>query len=140
MVIHVQSPSVPYYRFLHNAVGEDYNWRSRRKLPDDELAAVLGDPGNELLVLHVDGSPVGFAEFDRRQPDDIELVQFGLMGDFIGQGLGTWFLQQTIDKAWSCQPKRLWLHSCTLDHPVAVPTYKNAGFVVFKQEVIVREL
>jgi GNAT superfamily N-acetyltransferase len=139
-VLHAQSPSVPYYRFLYDAVGKDYNWLSRRKFSDAKLAAIIGDPQNELHVLHVDGSPAGFAELDRRQPEEVELVQFGLMSDFIGNGLGSWFLQWTIDKVWSYQPKRFWLHTCTLDHAAAVPTYKKAGFVQFKEEKIRREL
>lgn len=87
-VLHARTPSVPYYRFLYDLVGGAYHWLSRRKLPDDELAAILNDPLNEVHVLHVDGSPAGFAELDRRQPDEVELVQFGLMPDFIGQGFG----------------------------------------------------
>jgi GNAT superfamily N-acetyltransferase len=140
LVLHAKAPSVPYYRFLYNAVGKQYHWLTRRKLSDDKLAAILGDPRNELHVLHVDGSPAGFAELDRRQPDEIELIQFGLMPEFSGQGLGKWFLQWTIDKAWSYQPGRLWLHTCSLDHPAAVPLYKKAGFVQFKEEAIRREL
>ncbi len=139
-VLHVQSPSVPYYRFLYDSVGKDYHWLSRSNLSDDELATVIQNRRNELHVLHVDGSPAGFAELDRRQTDEIELVQFGLMTDFIGQGLGKWFLQWTIDKAWSYEPKRFWLHTCTLDHPAALPTYKKAGFVQFKEQAIRREL
>ena len=139
-VLEARTPSVPYYRFLYDSVGKDYNWLSRRKLADAELAAILLDPLNEVYVLHVDGSPAGFAELDRRQPDEIELIQFGLMPDFIGRGLGKWFLQWTIDKAWSYQPRRFWLHTCTLDHPVALPMYKKAGFVLFKEEAIGREL
>jgi len=139
-VLHAQAPSVPYYRFLYNQVGRDYHWLSRRKLSDAELADVIHDPHNELHVLHVNGSPAGFAELDRRQPDEVELVQFGLMADFIGQGLGTWFLQWTIDRVWSYQPKRFWLHTCTLDHPAALPTYTKSGFVQYKVETIRREL
>ncbi|NLX99643.1 MAG: GNAT family N-acetyltransferase [Rhodopirellula sp.] len=139
-VLCVQSPTVPYYRFLYNAVGDDYYWLSRRKLSDAELAAAIQDPRNELYVLHVKGSPAGFAELDRRKPDEIEVVQFGLMPEFIGQGLGKWFLQWTIDKAWSHQPKRVWLHTCTLDHPAALPLYTKAGFTQFKQGMFRREL
>jgi len=139
-VLHARTPSVPYYRFLYDSVGGEYHWLSRRRLSDDELAAILNDPLNEVHVLHVDGSPAGFAELDRRQPDEVELVQFGLMPDFIGQGLGSWFLQWTIDEVWSYQPKRFWLHTCTLDHPAAIPTYKKAGFIQYKEERIRREL
>src|SRR5262249_38262040 len=113
---------------------------SRRKMPDAALAALLNDPRNELHVLHVDAAPAGFAELDRRQGNDIELVQFGLMPAFIGQGLGKWFLQWTIDKASSYAPTRFWLHTCTLDHPVALPNYLKAGFRLFKEETIRREL
>lgn len=139
-VSHVQTPVVPYYRALYDAVGKAYHWLSRRKMSDEALAAILGDPRNEMHVLHVDGVTAGFAELDRRQAHDIELVQFGLTGEFIGQGLGKWFLQWAIDKAWSYEPERLWLHTCTLDHAAALPNYLQAGFALFKQEAIRREL
>lgn len=139
-VSHVPTPSVPYYRSLYDSVGKEYHWLTRRKMPDGELAATIHDPRDELHVLHVDAAPAGFAELDRRQGDDIELVQFGLTGEFIGQGLGKWFLQWTIDKAWSYQPKRLWLHTCTLDHPAAWPNYRKSGFVPFKEETKQKEL
>ena len=139
-VLHLPAPGVAEYRSLYNAVGHEFHWLSRRKLSDTDLAAILQNPSNELHVLHVAGIPAGFAELDRRQSDEIELVQFGLMREFIGQGLGKWFLQWTIDQAWSYQPRRLWLHTCTLDHPAALPNYLKAGFVLFKQEAIRREL
>jgi GNAT superfamily N-acetyltransferase len=137
-VVHAAHPPLPYYRFLYNAVGEDYHWLSRRNLTDEELANIVHTPLTEVHVLHVDGSPVGFAELNRRQADELELVQFGLMPDFIGRGLGTWFLNWTIDTVWSYEPKRFWLHTCTLDHPSAVHTYTKAGFQQYKEEAIRR--
>lgn len=139
-VEHVPSPDVSYYRAMYDAVGGPFHWLSRRKMADDALAALLRNSANEMHVLSVGGKPAGFAELDRRHGDDIELVQFGLLGPFIGQGLGKWFLQWTIDKAWSYRPRRLWLHTCTLDHPAALPNYLQAGFVLFKQEAVQREL
>jgi len=133
VVVHAKKPPVAYYRFLYDAVGGDYDWTSRKKLSDAELAALLHDPGLEVHVLMADGVPAGFAELDLRTEGEIELVQFGLMSDFIGQGLGKYFLQWTIDKAWSYSPKRLWLHTCTKDHPAALPNYLKAGFAVYKE-------
>jgi GNAT superfamily N-acetyltransferase len=137
-VIHARQPPLPYYRFLYNAVGKHYDWISRRNLSDEDLANIIHNPLTEVNVLYLDGSPVGFAELNRRQTDEVELVQFGLMSDFIGQGLGTWFLNWTIDTVWSYEPKRFWLHTCTLDHPSALHTYRKAGFRQFKEEVILR--
>ena len=133
VVVHAKKPSVAYYRFLYDCVGRDYHWSSRKKLSDAQLAALLNDPRLEVHVLMADGVPAGFAELDRRTESEIELVQFGLMPEFIGQGLGKYFLQWTIDKAWSYQPRRFWLHTCTKDHPAALPNYLKAGFAIYKE-------
>jgi GNAT superfamily N-acetyltransferase len=134
-VVHAKKPTVAYYRFLYDAVGREYDWTSRKKLSDAELSALLHDPRLEIHALMADGVPAGFAELDRRVEGEIELVQFGLMPEFIGQGLGRYFLQWTIDKAWSYCPKRFWLHTCTNDHPAALPNYLKAGFAIYKEEV-----
>ena len=85
-VVHAQRPTVADYRSLYDAVGRDYDWTSRRKLSDAELAALLHDPRLEVHVLMAEGVPAGFAELDRRIDGEIELVQFGLMPEFIGLG------------------------------------------------------
>lgn len=133
-VIHAKQPTISYYRYLYEAVGGPWQWRSRKKLGDAELAAIIYDPLDEVHVLHVDGVPVGFAELDRRHEGEIELVQFGLTPEYIGQGLGKYFLRWAIERAWSYQPRRFWLHTCTLDHPQALPNYQKAGFAIYKVE------
>ena len=59
-VLHIQKPTVLYYRALYDAVGQDFHWLSRRKLSDEALAAIIGDPRDELHVLHFDDKPAGF--------------------------------------------------------------------------------
>jgi len=138
-IVHAKHPTVAYYRFLYDAVGRDYDWTSRKKLSDAELASLLHDPRLEVHVLMADGVPAGFAELDRRIEGEIELVQFGLMPEFIGQGLGRYFLHWTIDNAWSYSPRRFWLHTCTKDHPAALPNYLKAGFAIYKESVNEKE-
>jgi GNAT superfamily N-acetyltransferase len=133
-VVHAQHPTVAYYRFLYDGVGKDYRWPRCRKSSDSQLSAIIHDPGTEIHVLMADGVPAGFAELDLRSAGEIELVQFGLLPEFIGQGLGTYFLNWVIDRAWTYAPKRLWLHTCNRDHPRALPNYKAAGFVPYKEE------
>ena len=77
-VVHARRPTVAYYRFLYDAVGRGYDWTSRNKLSDAELAALLHDPRVEVHVLMAEGVPAGFAELDRRTAGEIELVQFRL--------------------------------------------------------------
>lgn len=137
-VLQARNPSVAYYRFLYNAVGEDWHWGRCKRLADTELAALIQQPQREIFVLYVEGVPAGFVELDRGSPGEIEIVQFGLMPTFIGQGLGRYFLQWVIDRAWSYKPKRLWLHTCTLDHPGAIPNYVKRGFAIYKEETAER--
>jgi GNAT superfamily N-acetyltransferase len=134
-VLHVARPSLAYYRFLYDAVGRDWEWTSRKRLSDDALAAVIHDPLDEVYVLFVAGVPAGFVELDRRAEGEIEIVHFGLMPEFIGQGLGKWLLRWALDKAWGYGPRRLWLHTDTKDHPAALPNYLKAGFAIYREEV-----
>jgi GNAT superfamily N-acetyltransferase len=133
-VIHARHPTLSYYRYLYDAVGRDWSWTSRKKLSDEALAAIIHDPLDEIHVLFVDGVPAGFVELDRRVEGEIEISQFGLVPEFIGHGLGRYFLQWSVDRAWSHAPRRLWLHTCTQDHPGALPNYLKAGFFTYKQE------
>jgi GNAT superfamily N-acetyltransferase len=65
----------------------------------------------------------------------VEISQFGLMPEFLGRGLGKWFLLWAVDRAWGYGPQRLWLHTDTEDHPAALPNYLKAGFAVYQEEV-----
>jgi GNAT superfamily N-acetyltransferase len=125
------NPTVSFYRYLYNTVGERWYWVDRRKLPDAELREIIQDPSVSIHVLYAGGTPAGYAELDSRCPPDIELAYFGLIPEFIGQGLGSYLLRWITDTAWSSAPKRFWLHTCTLDHPKALEMYLHAGFSTY---------
>lgn len=128
-------PTVSFYRYLYNTIGEQWLWHERRQLSDDELRDIIHDPLVEIYVLYVQGVPAGYAELDLRKEPDIELAYFGLMPEFIGQGWGAYLLNWAIDTAWRRHPNRFWLHTCNWDHPKALSVYQRAGFVPYKQEV-----
>ena len=133
-LLRLRTPTVRFYRYLYDAVGEPWLWFERRAMTDEQLAEIIQDERVEIYVLNVDGEPAGYAELDRRQPPDIELAYFGLLPDFIGKGLGRFLLTWAIDTAWNHAPERLWVHTNTLDHPKALPLYQRCGFRPFRQE------
>ena len=128
-------PTVSFYRYLYDTIGEPWLWGDRRKLSDAALAAIVQDPAVSVYVLRGRGVPAGYAELDGRVAGEIELAYFGLIPEFIGQKLGPYLLDWAIRAAWSRAPKRVWVHTCTLDHPGALAMYERAGFQRFKQEV-----
>ncbi len=133
-LLRAERPAVEFYRYLYDVVGRDWNWVDRKRLSDDALAAIVGDERVEIYVPYVGGVPAGYAELDRRQAPDIELAYFGLAPGFIGLGLGRYLLDWVIRRAWEYAPTRLWVHTCTLDHPSALPLYQRMGFVPYRQD------
>ena len=128
------------YRHLYNTVGRDYNWTDRNRMADEDLRQILEDKLVEVYLLQVRGETAGYGELDRRVEDNIEVAYFGLFPAFVGQGLGKFFLNWMLHKAWSYSPARVWLHTCTLDHPAALPMYLSAGLTVFDRKMILQRL
>jgi ribosomal protein S18 acetylase RimI-like enzyme len=128
--------TLSYYRYLYGTVGEPWVWFERRVWSDERLAAVLRRPETELAILYVAGVPAGYYELDRSDPDNVELAYFGLVPDFIGRGLGPWLLDAAIDAAFRTEPKRLFVHTCTFDHPRALGLYQRAGFRVYERRAV----
>ncbi len=139
-VARLARPSVEAYRRLYDAVGSRYGWTDRNLMPDDELRAILQDDRVEVHVLHLGGGPAGYAELDCRDRRAIEIAYFGLLPQFVGRGLGSRFLQWVVDRAWSFDPQRVWLHTCDLDHPAALRLYGKAGFEVYDQRTVQQAL
>ena len=133
-VMRAERPSAAYYRFLYGTVGKPWQWYERMKLTDGELNLILHAPHVEVHVLYVAGVPAGYVEMVRETHGETEIAYFGLMPDFIGRGLGRFFLEWSLTYAWSHQPQRVWLHTCSLDHPQALPNYEKAGLVPYRRE------
>jgi GNAT superfamily N-acetyltransferase len=128
--------TVSFYRYLYAAVGEKWAWFERRLWSDERLRSVLDRPTTEISVLHVGGVPAGYWELDRSEPENVELAYFGLVADFVGRGLGPWFLQSAIESSWTGPTQRLWVHTCTFDHPKALGLYQRLGFTVYQRRKV----
>jgi GNAT superfamily N-acetyltransferase len=136
-LVHAKRPPLHFYRYLYDTVGSPYLWWQRRELDDEALAAIVHDARVEILVLQVDGVPAGFAELDRRRPGEVELVYFGLMPEFVGQGLGLPFLGRVMEHVWQGDDaalERVTVHASSTDHPRALMVYQRLGFVPYDVE------
>jgi ribosomal protein S18 acetylase RimI-like enzyme len=132
-LLRVERPTIAFYRFLYNTVGEEWLWTDRRRMSDEKLLEEVRHPEVELYVLYAAGQPAGFVELDRRPKPAISFNYFGLLGDFIGRGLGKYLLNWAVDQAWSYNPEKLIVDTCSLDHPRAIGEYQRAGFRPVRQ-------
>lgn len=135
-ILRAERPTISFYRYLYDTVGADWNWFMRRRLSDEELAAIIHDDRDEVFVLHVRGVPAGYVELDRRIDEEVEIAYFGLIPEYVGRGFGKYLLAWGLARAWSYRPRRVWLHTCTLDHPRALGVYQRAGLEVYHREEV----
>jgi len=131
----VEAPGLDWYRDLYRRVGEEWLWSSRLCMSDAELAATIHAPEVEVYALQHDGRDEGLCELDFREPGQCELVFFGVTAKLIGSGVGRFLMNRALQRAWSQPISRLWVHTCTLDHPSALAFYQRAGFRPFRLQV-----
>jgi len=128
--------TVSFYRYLYDVVGEPWLWYERRLWSDARVAELLARPDIEVYVLYAWGTPAGYFELVRAAGGDTELAYFGLVPVFIGRGFGAWFLNSAIDTAWLGATRRVWVHTCTFDHPRALGLYQRCGFKVYERRAV----
>lgn len=129
-----------FFRYLYAAVGGPYHWVDRLPWTDDDVRRYLATPGVSLWVLSFAGAPAGYFELKRHDEGSVEIAYFGLLPEFIGRGLGKYLLTEGVRQAWAFGARRVWLHTCTLDGPAALPNYRARGFRPFKEEVYTVDL
>jgi GNAT superfamily N-acetyltransferase len=136
ILIRAGKPSPELNRFLYTAVGGDYYWNDRLGWTWSQWMEWLSRPEVETWVAYQSGTPAGYFEMEAQDGGNVEIVYFGLLPAFIGQGLGGYLLTQAVHRAFSMRPevKRVWVHTCTLDHGSAVAGYRARGFAIFKEE------
>ena len=127
------------YRALFRRIGEDWLWFSRLELGDEEIRTVLADPSREFHLFRERGRDLGLAELDFGTEGECELAFFGLIPPMIGRGAGRWLLNRALEVAWSHPIRRLWVHTCTFDHPGALDFYIRSGFVPYRRQVEVAD-
>ncbi len=146
------------WRRLYAAVGARWQWHDRDAWPDDALAAYLArpevaawrvavkpeSPGDEAPTPREPGPSdprdpsaldhAGLLELCAHPDGSVEIVYFGLIDAVHGAGLGAWLLGEAVQLAFARGATRVWLHTCTLDGPAALPNYLARGFRVDRRE------
>lgn len=138
-IVRAEIPSPAFSRFLYTSIGGDWHWHDRLPWTWQRWMEWLHRPGGETWVLYVSGTPAGYVELDR-QGGDVEIAYFGIARPFIGRRLGGYLLTFAIGRGWDMGAQRVWVHTCSLDHPAALANYQARGMTVYKEETIVREV
>ncbi|MEJ0013642.1 MAG: GNAT family N-acetyltransferase [Bauldia sp.] len=125
-------PDPAAFLALYRRIGETWLWTSRAAMPPAELAALLALPTTEMLTLEKDGAAIGLVELDYSVPGDVEIVTFGVVPEAMGTGAAQIMMGGTLARIFGGGAARVWLHTCTFDHPRALGFYRRNGFRPYK--------
>lgn len=131
----VQKPDLEWYRNIFRRAGEQWLWWSRLEMSDEQLSAILNAPTTELFIARHHNAEAGMAELDRSRPGHVEITFFGLFAEALGKGLGRPLLETLLERAWAGSTSRVFVHTCTLDSPSALPFYMKCGFRAYKRAI-----
>lgn len=124
-----------FNRFLYQLVGEPWQWVDKLHLPDEAWQAYAEADNLRTFVAYHRGAIAGYYELRQHPENNVEIAYFGLAPRFIGQGFGGYLLSHAIEHAWQWgQTKRVWVYTCTLDHPNAIHNYQARGLTIFKTQ------
>jgi len=92
----------------------------------------------EYALVH-DGRDEGLLELDFREAGACEIGMFGVTANLVGTGAGRWLMNRALELAWARDVSRVWLHTCSFDHPAALGFYQHSGFRPFRRQIEVED-
>ena len=130
-------PDFQLNKFFYKQVGKKHRWIDRLSWTDEKWISFISNKNLETYVISEFEDLIGFFELlYNPNLNETEISYFGLLEEYIGKGIGGYALSEAIKKAFEKNIKRVWLHTCTLDHPNALKNYIARGMRVFRRENI----
>ena len=128
----IAPPVFEINREFYREVGSKWDWIDRLSWSDQQWSDYVNRPELQTWIASVDGESAGYFELEFQEPGDVEIIYFGLLDQFTGRGFGGAMLSEAVQRAWSFgQVSRVWLHTCTKDHPSALANYRRRGFQLY---------
>jgi len=124
-------------KFFYRQIGKDHFWRDRLLWSDKEWSKYINNKNLETGVMKINNDLIGFYEQEFHvAKNEIELIEMGILKEYQKKKFGSFLLQYIIHKAFVRNVKRIWVHTCSLDHKYALNNYLSKGFNIFKEEEI----
>ena len=126
-------------KFFYKQIGKKHQWIDRLVWQDKDWIKHVSNENLKTYILKEDEELVGFFEliFDK---NECEIAYFGILEEYIGKSFGSYMLSEAIKIAFQRKVKRIWVHTCSLDHKNAILNYQARGMNIFKTEILNRKV
>ena len=134
----LENPDFQVNKFFYKNVGKNHHWIDRLSWTEKQWIDYTSDKNVKTFVLKKTNEFVGYFELIfHLKLNEVEIAYLGLLEEYHNQKLGSFLLSSAIKKAFLNEPKRVWVHTCSLDHKNALSNYISRGMKIFKKESII---
>ena len=124
-------------KFFYKNIGKNHHWVDRLVWSDQQWIKYVSDKKVKTYILKNNNDLAGFFEIIlHSDKNEVEIAYLGLLEEYHNKNLGSFLLTTAIKKSFLEKPRRVWVHTCTLDHKNALKNYIARGMKIFKTETI----
>ncbi len=133
----VEPPNIELNKFFYKNVGKNHRWVDRLVWDNLKWISYLENKNVQTYILKLNKDLVGYFEIIQDfSLNNFEIAYFGILDDYIGKKFGGFLLSEAIKICFELKSKKVWVHTCSLDHKHALKNYLNRGMKIFKEESI----
>ena len=124
-------------KFFYKNIGKNHHWVDRLVWTEKQWIEYVSDKDVKTYVLKNEKDLAGYFELNLHpKKNEVEIAYLGLLEEYHNKKLGSYLLSIAIKNSFLNKPKRVWVHTCSLDHKNALNNYVARGMKVFKKETI----
>ena len=124
-------------KFFYKNIGKNHHWVDRLVWTEEQWIKYISDENVKTYVLKNEKDLVGYFELNLHpKKNEVEIAYMGLLEEYHHKKLGSYLLSVAIKKSFLNKPKRVWVHTCSLDHKNALSNYIARGMKIFKKETV----
>ena len=124
-------------KFFYKNIGKKHHWVDRLSWTNEEWVKYTSDEKLKTYVLQKNNDLAGYFELiSHTETNEVEIAYLGLLEEYQNKKLGSYLLSSAIKNSFLNNPKRVWVHTCSLDHKNALNNYISRGMKIFKKETI----
>ncbi len=124
-------------KFFYKNIGKNHHWVDRLVWTEKKWVEYVSDKNVKTYVLKNGEDLVGYFELIvHSEKNEVEIAYLGLLEEYQDKKIGSYLLSAAIKNSFLNKPKRVWVHTCSLDHKNALNNYIARGMKIFKTETI----
>ena len=126
-------------KFFYKNIGKNCQWVDRLVWTDLNWIDYVSNENLYTYILKEKNEIAGYFELlFNESSKETEIAYFGILEEYFGKKFGGYLLSEAIKKSFILGSRRVWVHTCSLDHENALKNYLARGMKIFKTETLIR--